>query len=53
MMRIIEQAGPLKISDFFALCLADPDHGYYQAASLSAGPATSSPLRKSRSFSAR
>lgn len=30
MARIIEQAGPLKISDFFALCLADPDHGYYQ-----------------------
>jgi hypothetical protein len=27
--RIIEQAGPLKISDFFALCLADPEHGYY------------------------
>ncbi|WP_040450405.1 class I SAM-dependent methyltransferase [Hoeflea phototrophica] len=30
MARIIEQAGPLKISDFFALCLADPDHGYYK-----------------------
>lgn len=31
MARIIAEAGPLKISDFFALCLADPEHGYYQS----------------------
>jgi SAM-dependent MidA family methyltransferase len=31
MARLIEQAGPLKISDFFALCLADPDYGYYHS----------------------
>ncbi len=30
-IRIIEQGGPLRISDYFALCLADPEHGYYQA----------------------
>lgn len=29
--RLIEQAGPLTISDYFALCLADPEHGYYQS----------------------
>lgn len=28
--QLIEQAGPLRISDYFALCLGDPDHGYYQ-----------------------
>ncbi|MCY0096166.1 class I SAM-dependent methyltransferase [Hoeflea ulvae] len=28
--RLIEQSGPLRISDYFALCLGDPDHGYYQ-----------------------
>lgn len=28
---IIEQSGPMRISDFFALCLADPQHGYYQS----------------------
>ena len=29
--NLIQQTGPLKISDFFSLCLADPDHGYYQS----------------------
>ncbi|MCC0036644.1 MAG: class I SAM-dependent methyltransferase [Hoeflea sp.] len=29
-VNLIQQTGPLKISDYFALCLADPDHGYYQ-----------------------
>jgi SAM-dependent MidA family methyltransferase len=29
-VNLIQQAGPLRISDYFALCLADPDHGYYQ-----------------------
>tara|TARA_R110002020_G_scaffold16307_17_gene57686 strand:- start:6615 stop:7742 length:1128 start_codon:yes stop_codon:yes gene_type:complete len=28
-VRLIEQTGPLRISDYFALCLADPEHGYY------------------------
>lgn len=27
---LIEQSGPLQISDYFALCLADPEYGYYQ-----------------------
>lgn len=30
-VRLIEQSGPLRISDYFALCLADPEHGYYQS----------------------
>jgi SAM-dependent MidA family methyltransferase len=30
MAEIIKQSGPLRISDFFALCLADPEHGYYR-----------------------
>ena len=30
-VRLIEQTGPLRISDYFALCLADPDHGYYHS----------------------
>lgn len=29
-VNLIQQAGPLRISDYFALCLADPDYGYYQ-----------------------
>ncbi len=29
-VNLIQQAGPLRVSDYFALCLADPDHGYYQ-----------------------
>jgi len=29
--RLIEQNGPLRISDYFSLCLADPEHGYYQS----------------------
>jgi len=29
--NLIQQTGPLKISDYFSLCLADPDHGYYQS----------------------
>lgn len=29
MVDLIGQTGPLGISDFFALCLADPEHGYY------------------------
>ena len=29
-VNLIRQSGPLRISDYFALCLADPDHGYYQ-----------------------
>jgi len=30
-VRLIEQTGPLRISDYFALCLADPEYGYYQS----------------------
>ena len=30
-VKLIRQSGPLRISDFFALCLGDPDHGYYQS----------------------
>ncbi|OCW59112.1 class I SAM-dependent methyltransferase [Hoeflea olei] len=30
-IRLIQQTGPLRISDYFALCLADPEHGYYQS----------------------
>nr|WP_299505822.1 class I SAM-dependent methyltransferase [uncultured Rhizobium sp.] len=27
---LIRQTGPISITDYFALCLADPEHGYYQ-----------------------
>ncbi len=27
---IIRANGPMSVSDFFSLCLADPEHGYYQ-----------------------
>ncbi|OJF96804.1 class I SAM-dependent methyltransferase [Pararhizobium antarcticum] len=27
---IIQLNGPISVTDYFALCLADPDHGYYQ-----------------------
>jgi len=27
---IIRQNGPISVTDYFALCLADPEHGYYQ-----------------------
>lgn len=30
-VRLIRQAGPLTVSDYFALCLADPEHGYYMS----------------------
>ena len=29
-VNLIQQSGPLRISDYFAMCLADPDYGYYQ-----------------------
>ncbi|MDF1609681.1 class I SAM-dependent methyltransferase [Hoeflea sp. YIM 152468] len=29
--HLIAQSGPLRVSDYFSLCLADPDHGYYQS----------------------
>jgi SAM-dependent MidA family methyltransferase len=28
--RLIEAAGPLPVSDYMALCLFDPEHGYYK-----------------------
>ncbi len=28
---IIRANGPMSVTDFFALCLADPEHGYYQS----------------------
>lgn len=27
---LIRAAGPISVTDYFALCLADPDHGYYK-----------------------
>jgi SAM-dependent MidA family methyltransferase len=27
---IIRQTGPISVTDYFALCLADPEHGYYK-----------------------
>ena len=27
---IIRQSGPISVRDYFALCLGDPDHGYYR-----------------------
>jgi hypothetical protein len=27
---IIRQNGPISVTDYFALCLADPEHGYYK-----------------------
>lgn len=29
--RLIEETGPISIADYFAICLADPEHGYYRA----------------------
>ncbi|WP_163268777.1 class I SAM-dependent methyltransferase [Chelativorans alearense] len=29
--RLIEAAGPMSVSDYMALCLFDPEHGYYTA----------------------
>lgn len=28
---LISEHGPIGIADYFAICLADPEHGYYQA----------------------
>lgn len=28
---LIAQAGPISVSDYFALCLSDPTHGYYMS----------------------
>ncbi len=28
---IIAATGPISVADYFTLCLADPDHGYYQS----------------------
>lgn len=28
-LRIIEAAGPISVADYMALCLFDPEHGYY------------------------
>jgi SAM-dependent MidA family methyltransferase len=28
-VRLIEMAGPMSVADYMALCLFDPDHGYY------------------------
>jgi SAM-dependent MidA family methyltransferase len=28
---LIRMNGPISVTDYFALCLADPEHGYYQA----------------------
>lgn len=30
-VRLIRETGPLTVSDYFALCLADPEHGYYMS----------------------
>ena len=27
---IIRVSGPISVTDYFALCLADPDYGYYR-----------------------
>ena len=28
--RLIRTTGPISVSDYFAMCLADPEHGYYR-----------------------
>ncbi|WP_395515901.1 class I SAM-dependent methyltransferase [Pseudorhizobium flavum] len=28
--RLIRATGPMSVSDYFAMCLADPEHGYYR-----------------------
>lgn len=28
---IIAEAGPITVADYFAICLADPEHGYYRS----------------------
>lgn len=28
---LIRLNGPLSVTDFFSLCLADPEHGYYKS----------------------
>lgn len=30
-VRLIEEHGPISVADFFAICLADPEYGYYRA----------------------
>ena len=27
---IIQANGPISVTDYFSLCLADPEHGYYR-----------------------
>jgi SAM-dependent MidA family methyltransferase len=27
---LIRMNGPISVTDYFALCLADPEHGYYR-----------------------
>mgnify|MGYP001458511714 CR=1 FL=1 len=30
-VRLIEEHGPITVADYFAICLADPEYGYYRA----------------------
>ena len=28
--RLIGQNGPISVADYFSICMADPQHGYYR-----------------------
>lgn len=44
-VRLIEHGGPMRLSDYFALCVSDPDDGYYMTMEPfgSAGDFTTAP----------
>ena len=50
--RRIARDGPMPVAEFMALCLYDPEHGYYNRRAASAPPAISSRRRKSARCSA-
>ena len=50
---LISAAGPISVADYFALCLSDPQHGYYMTpGSVRARRAISRPPRRSARCSA-
>ena len=51
---IILANGPISVTDYFSLCLADPEHGYYKTREpFGVSPVISSRRRRSASCSAR
>jgi SAM-dependent MidA family methyltransferase len=50
---IIQANGPISVTDYFSLCLADPEHGYYKTREPFGRSAISSPRPRSASCSAK